>query len=76
MFESDMIEDDGDFDVSYEIQYDGDPNQPDECPQMLEDAEEFERAVKRYSKVKRVTASEASKLMLSNSALLKEWGVR
>jgi hypothetical protein len=76
MFESDMIEDDGDFDISYEIQYNGDPNQPDECPQMLEDAEEFERAVKRYSKVKRVTASEASNLMLSNSALLKEWGVR
>lgn len=65
---------DGDFGISYRVI--DEPEHLEECPQMLEDAEEFERAVKRYSKVKRVSGETATQIMFSNPALLKEWGVR
>jgi hypothetical protein len=47
-----------------------------ECAVMKSDSEEFERAVLRYSKVKKVSFEASTMLMLNNSDLLKEWGVR
>lgn len=72
--------DDEDFNIEYGedgfLEYQEELGQPVEYEVTNKNSEEFERAVLRYAKVKKVSFEASTMLMTSNPDLVREWGVR